>query len=507
MRFIGWMMDIARDQSPRADWLVETCERSRAAGYNALGLYLEHRYAYPSAPWAAADGALTPDVAKSLVNKFQANGLRIIPFLNTLGHMEGFIRSEGGQWLAEGSLGWSLQMCPTRPECIAFARGLVEDAMHVFDDEWMHLGGDETRLLGHCPLCAAREITKGARFGEYYSDLCRFVLERGRRPCLWGDMLLHHPEAMDFIPRQTLIFDWQYFNRPRESTAKFRAAGFDVVCCPSVQTYNAGWCFLGATQQNIDDHADDARELGALGVLVTTWEFTYFSSYAAIMPVIYSAARRLSHGATWRQTLLHEGPAYTVAAEILGNQIPAASAAIGPGTWRLLRDRLVIRQNPFELWRAWRSDACGPAGDAILRLCGEALAAQDQLSQIERWELSLPIKLHRVAVLWVREVEAASRHYAARDSAACVASLQSGEAILDSLRPYLASVAEAGGSRADLSRLHRLIERVRAVIGRIEATPANSKWRPAFETLVSDRYIAGDQANWLTGDLPPYKPD
>ena len=103
MDFIGWTYDIAREQSPNEDSLCEAIRRSGAAGYGALGLYLEHRFAYPSAPWAAAPGCLTPEVVQRLSKTAKEAGVRLIPFLNTLGHMEGFIRSEGGGWLAEGS--------------------------------------------------------------------------------------------------------------------------------------------------------------------------------------------------------------------------------------------------------------------------------------------------------------------------------------------------------------------------------------------------------------------
>ena len=97
MDFIGWSIDIAREQSPSEAWLSEVLTRSREAGYNAVGLYLEHRFAYPSAPWAAGAGCLTPQVARRLVDTCRDTGPRIIPFLNTLGHMEGFLRSQGGQ--------------------------------------------------------------------------------------------------------------------------------------------------------------------------------------------------------------------------------------------------------------------------------------------------------------------------------------------------------------------------------------------------------------------------
>lgn len=504
MNLVGWTLDIARDQSLRAEALHAICERSRVAGYNAIGLYLEHRYAYPSAPFAAGPGALTPAVARELVTRHTPGGLRVIPFLNTLGHMEGFIRSQGGQYLAEGDNVWSLQLCPSRPECVEFAQGLVADVLPVFEDEWVHLGGDEAWELGDCRRCAERAKSIGAQgvYGAHYGDLCRWVLAQGRRPALWGDMLLKHPEAMEHIPRQTLIFDWQYFNRPRESSAKFRAAGFDVICCPSLQTYNSGWCFLDDTQRIIAEHAADARELGALGVFVTSWEFTFFSHLSGALPLAYAAGARLARGLSWDDALRsYATPAYVRVAEILGREIPAAAAFLRPGTWRTLRDRLVIRQNPFELWKAWRSEACGAAGDALLRLCGVAREIVERAPRGDvAHELRMPVELHAAALEWVRAVEAAAAQYSNGKLASAAEGVRASAAILLRLRPELERIAAAGGSGADPARVDRLVRKIEIAAERIEALPTSVTWRPSFETITHDNYIPGDQAAWRTGE-------
>ncbi|HUU98295.1 MAG TPA: family 20 glycosylhydrolase [Phycisphaerae bacterium] len=497
MEFVGWMYDLAREQSPSEQFLEEVLSRSRRAGYNAVGLYMEHRFAYSSAPWAAGPGCLTPEVVRRLTERFCPQGLRVIPFLNTLGHMEGFIRAEGGQWLAEGRSSGSQQTCPSRPECAEFARGLIADVLDAFDDEWVHLGGDETRQLGQCERCAARveQIGKAGLYAEYFAPLCRWVLGRGRRPCLWGDMLIQYPDALDALPRETVIFDWHYDTRPADTTRMFREHGFDVVCCPSVHTYDAGWCFLDTSRQNIDAHAEDARRLDALGVCVTTWEYSLFTQYLSTLPVIYSAGRRLAGGEDWKAALAAEGGKdYAQAAEILGNHIPAAARFLQPGTWRQLRDRLVIRQNPFYLWQDWRAEACGPAGDEILRLCDEARAPLPAGSP-----LLPPIELHGVAVQWVRLVERAYGHYADGDLAACASELEGGHALFDRLRPGLEQAARAGGSTADPVRLELLADKLKRVCRRIQALPTGTAHRPAFETLIHDAYVPGDQAAWRAG--------
>jgi hypothetical protein len=495
----AWSLDVAREQSPRAEWLLDVLRRSRAAGYNAAGLYLEHRLLYPSAPWAAGPGALTLHTVRQLRSEGRALGLRLIPMLNTLGHMEGFIRCEGGQWLAEGAGrgGLSLQMCPSRPECRDFARGLVADAMECFDDEWVHLGGDETRQLGQCPRCAQRvqQVGQGGLYAEYFGELCRWVLARGRRPCLWADMLLQHPQALDSLPRETVLWDWQYERGPGETSGRLRACGFDVVCCPSLHSYDSAWCFWPLTRENVDAHAADARRIGALGVCLTTWEFCGFSQYGGVLPLIFAAGRRLARGEDWSEALRAEGgAAWARSAEILGEKIPAAAPFLAPGGWRRLRECLVWRQNPFHLWREWREEACGSAGDRVLRLCDAAAEGLDPADP-----LGFAIELHRVAVEWVRGVEAAYRHYAAAQTQRCAAELERCAGVLERLRPGLLAAASAGGSLADPARLDRLVQHVQVVRERIERLDPACAMRPAFEVISHEAYIPGDQAAWSCG--------
>jgi hypothetical protein len=497
MQFIGWMYDIAREQSPSEADLERLLARSRAAGYGAVGLYLEHRFAYPSAPWAAAPGCLTPAVARRLCARFGAEGLRVIPFINTLGHMEGFIRAEGGQWLAEGGVRRAMeQSCATRPECAAFAHRLVDDIIDTFDDEWVHIGGDEAWQLGQCPGCAERveRIGRGGLYGQYYHDLCEHVLSRGRRPCIWSDMVLEHPDALALIPREAVIFDWQYFDRPRDSTRRLLDAGFDVVCCPSIQTYNSGWCFLDASQRNIDEHVADACELGTLGVLVTTWELCYFTQYATILPLILAAGRRIAHGEDWDAAIAAEGGSdYARAADILGNRLPAASAFLAPGGWRRLRDLLVIRRRPFALWQAWREEACGEVGDEVVRCCA---MAKELLPR--KHPLYFAVLLYRVAVDWVRCLEHARAAYEGGEVRGCASSLELGASSLRELRPLLTAASEAGGSAVDAQRLEAILREIDAAIQRVKAVRPGEGYRPAFETLVDRHYVVGDQAAWST---------
>ena len=134
--------------------------------------------------------------------------------------------------------------------------------MSAFDDKWVHLGGDEAYQLGECPECAERaaSIGKEGLYAEFFGRLCRHVIEQGRRPCLWGDMLAKFPDALEAIPRETVIFDWNYDLPPVATAKMFRERGFEVVYCPGIRSYGRGLVFSGSDPKG---HRRPCRGRGA----------------------------------------------------------------------------------------------------------------------------------------------------------------------------------------------------------------------------------------------------
>ena len=290
-----WTYDLAREQCASREFLSTLCSTSLDAGYDAIGFYLEHRFAYPSAPWAHGKGALTPDDVVWMRREFPE--LRLIPFVNLLGHMEGFLYTERGKRFAEERFK-GLQACPSNPEFVRFANELLDDVLASFDDEIVHIGGDETSQLGSCPACARQ--SKPDLYVQHFAPMCQRLIASGRRPAIWGDMLLEHlssgeldavpPSWLSTIPRETLVFDWQYFQSPATSTEQLRSLGFDVVCCPTLHTYNSTWLNLEQAEENVQGAQEAVGYLNE-GFCLTTWECGLMGNYATLLPAIRWAAQ------------------------------------------------------------------------------------------------------------------------------------------------------------------------------------------------------------------------
>src|ERR1044072_1783718 len=142
MQLRMWMYDLAREQSPTLEHLRRFCDSTLESGYNAIGLYLEHRFAYASTPWAHARGALEPETVQQLQR--ESPQLQIIPFVNLLGHFEGMLYTEYGNRFREARFR-GMQACPSNPEFVTLAKGLIDDVLATFKSHIVHIGGDETQ--------------------------------------------------------------------------------------------------------------------------------------------------------------------------------------------------------------------------------------------------------------------------------------------------------------------------------------------------------------------------
>lgn len=498
-----WMLDIAREQSPTLDHLYRYAAMTQEAGYNALGLYFEHRFAYPSAPWVAGQGAVTPDMVKALQSEFPS--LQIVPFINLLGHFEGFIYTEEGKRYRE-DLFAGMQACPSKPEFVKLCERLIDATISIFKSELIHIGGDETWQLGGCPVCKKRvddvdatgKDGKAELYGAHFGPLAKRVLDAGRRPGVWGDMYLQHPTALEHMPKETLVFDWQYFKGVAESAPKFADRGFQVVGCPALHTYNATWLHVRDSEKNVRDVASDVERMGLHGVCVTTWECGLFGSYDTLLPSLRAAGRLLASGSSapedrFLAAYAEESPGLGEWARLMGVELQEAGGTFKFGGIRSsLKVRLLLNANPFLAWLHHANELSGPVGDA-------ALATIEKAMKVAPGDAEKGICLFgRSAIEFVRLAEEARKEYAAGRPEGAIAKLQPTRQLFDDLAAVARRTHERiGGSLADVERCRVAKEHVERVIQRIRQYGDGSLgYLPAFEHLTHHKFVPHDQAAW-----------
>ncbi len=512
MRLRMWTYDLAREQHADEATLRELFRLSVDSGYNALGLYLEHRFAYPSTPWAHGVGCLQPETVVRLQNEFRER-LQIVPFVNLLGHFEGFLYAERGKpYAAERFRG--LQADAANPEFAALARRMLDDVLEIFTSDIVHLGGDETAQLGLGPYSAefvAQQPegldAKAELYGRHFGPLAQRVLDAGRTPAVWADMFAEHPAALEHLPKDTLLFDWRYFGSPEESARGFQARGHRVVLCPALHTYNAAWLHLPQSERNVRDHVATCHEIGAEGVCVTTWEAGLFGSYETMLPAIRGAGQVLNETPSQSElpyeaeteapvlqaAYLRESERHEEWARLMGRELNSVGGSFAFGGIRSsLKCRFLLYSNPFLLWLHHEDEFLGPIGDRAISLADRALPMAPDAGY------RAPAQLVKSAVEFVRFSSAARLAYATGHPGQAAGALAPCRQIFTDLEVFAhANHLRFGGSLADVHRCRAARSHVETVLRRVKDYGDGSLgYLPAWEVLTHPKFIPHDQASW-----------
>ncbi|HWL53192.1 MAG TPA: family 20 glycosylhydrolase [Chthoniobacteraceae bacterium] len=234
-RFIGSFMDFAADN-----------------GFNAVALYLEARIRTASFPHPSLEESYSAEEISGMVSYAAAKGLEVIPVVSTLGHAQLFLRHAALEPLSETrppftgrfGPGEHKAFCPSQSETHAFLRGYLSEVAALFPSRYFHIGCDETWDMRRCDLCRPRPA--GKLFSDHLKAMARIVHgELGKRMIVWDDMFFEFPEALEQLPRDTILACWQYQSQvdiPRghflhreavDLLELYDRMGFDYLICPA----------------------------------------------------------------------------------------------------------------------------------------------------------------------------------------------------------------------------------------------------------------------------------
>ena len=313
-------MNIAQFRGP---YLKRELKTLADLGYDTIIWEVENNIRWETCPECVSPDAFTKAEFKDILAYSRSLGLEPIPLLQTIGHCEYVLKNERYKPLAEVPDRID-QYCPRNPDVVPFLRKWIDEYLEVFGKvKYFHLGADEAYTLGECPRCRAyaAEHSLSELYIDHMNAMSIPLIEKGIRPVIWGDMLLHHPEALDRLSRKVVIFDWYYdryygdgvvqvWGRGNQSeeeldaatlerfgvylypfgdepgrdpdpfyTADYLAAnGFDVVVCPGSSSWGDS-VFAPRTFFHMRNTADSFRKgtSGRLkGAVLTSWTVHLF---------------------------------------------------------------------------------------------------------------------------------------------------------------------------------------------------------------------------------------
>lgn len=310
----GFYYDVSRGRVLTLEslkWLADTMAFYKL---NQLQLYVEHTYLFRGLTEVWRDE--TPLTAEEILELDQYcydRGIELVPSLSTFGHLFKLLSTKSfGAFcempdLAGEAFSFLDRMNHhtvnvSEPGAISLIKAMILEYMQLFRSDKFNICADETFDLGKGHSKAlAEEKGIGSLYMDYILELFGFLIENGRTPMFWGDIIVKYPELYARIPKQVICLNWGYCATQPDREAKIlHEAGAVQYLCPGACGWNTWVNKLNDSYENIRRMCSYARQYEAIGILNTEWgDFGHINQPVFSVPgMIYAAA------GSWSQELL-----------------------------------------------------------------------------------------------------------------------------------------------------------------------------------------------------------
>ena len=263
-------------------------------GMNTLVMEWEATYPFEKHPTIANKYSYTREEVKDFIDYCDNLGIQVIPLQQSLGHAEYILRNPRYSNLKADRKDIS-QFNPLKiSESRKLFTELFSDMAAMHNSDYIHIGGDETRILERCKGCKEKieEVGESKLYVDYMKMIAEVVLDLGKTPVMWADMILKHPEAAKELPKETILVDWNYGWKTNHfgDIKELQELGFTFWGSPAIRSHPDNWYFTDWYKhfKNQEDFIPYARDAGYKAMIMTSWStsglygFTWDTGYDVV---------------------------------------------------------------------------------------------------------------------------------------------------------------------------------------------------------------------------------
>lgn len=223
-------------------------------------------------------GPITKIEMAMLVEEARRHHVTLVPVFEALGHQDRLLSLPENRRYAEiqdtAETPWSFS--PVLPEAREFVEVLIDEmAAATPSAPFFHIGGDESWDVGKGTAKErVAEVGVGRVHAEFFSALADHVrLRHGRRTLLYADMLLRHPEALEYLPKDAILVDWHYsVADDYPSVRKLMDYGFrDVFVSPGLWSWANFYPNYKLGFDNVSAFTLVGKREGSTGSITSSW--------------------------------------------------------------------------------------------------------------------------------------------------------------------------------------------------------------------------------------------
>lgn len=390
----GYYLDQTRGRVLKTAELKKIADRLCRYKINEFQLYVEHTYLFRdfSEMWRDTT-PLSAEEIMELDDYCAERHIELVPSLASFGHLYTLLSTKNHEDLCElpdaASQPFSFRdrmdhhtINVADSKALPLIKGMLEEYMALFRSGRFNLCADETFDLGKGRAAKLAE-DKGVRriYVDYLKELCEFLVEHGRTPMFWGDVICEEPALARELPEGTVCLTWGYAPNQREDESrKMAETGIRQYLCPGVSGWNQWMNRIGDSYRNITRMCAYAGKYHAAGILNTDWgDYGHINNPEHSVPgLIYGAAFSWNNGASRPRN------GESISMEEMNRQISVLEYKDGSGRLVGLLDELA-------------ECVCFSWYDTVMFYEGAVLGQQDGVPDIGVMEAEGPLSAGRVA--------------------------------------------------------------------------------------------------------------
>jgi Glycosyl hydrolase family 20, catalytic domain len=267
--------DIARGAYLKPKYFEEALKISAKAGFTHFLPYLENMLYLESSAKQSPDCAYSVQQMQDFAEYGKNQGIEFIPHFNVLGHTRELVKAY--PFLAADDSG---ELDISSQRTVDFMISCLKEALPICSSGSILIGGDEWLLP--IPLAKNEQFNPGVALAEYINKITVFLKENGVRPLLWHDMLLHYPEAIEYLSKDVIIVFWIYDEDSEYPLLDYlKERGFDVILAPGI-------CDWQLSQRRINGarKCQTASLKRGIPLMMTCWEIVPWNIMRHIIPLL-----------------------------------------------------------------------------------------------------------------------------------------------------------------------------------------------------------------------------
>ncbi|NND07400.1 MAG: family 20 glycosylhydrolase [Saprospiraceae bacterium] len=270
--FRGIMDDISRGPLPTLTFMKKQIRRLAHLKINVFSFYIEHVLRTKSHPDFSPLEGLTIDELKELSDYAEGYNIQLMGSFQSLGHFRNILSHPNYMHLGVGDR----MLNPGDSASLLFLKEVYNEIIPAVKHPFFNINCDEAYDLsrGHKLKQLADSLGEGIVYAQHIIPLLNHVQERDKRPAIWGDMILKHPEIFELIPPKTVILPWDYSDRKSfdDLLDPIAEHGFEFIGCPGIVNSYRLWPDLLEAKNNIRNFASATFDKGGMGIMTTVWD-------------------------------------------------------------------------------------------------------------------------------------------------------------------------------------------------------------------------------------------